>query len=250
MNKEYFAELRLKKGKTLEGLSEATGIPVGTLSKISSGCSKPSYHNMCLIAKELGCSLDDFTDMVDSTLTEDEWELLSGYRTLSNHSKEFMRFIIDLESEISKYHSEGNKVRTECFVPTGIYGDGAFYESCIIDVIEFSSIEESAKVDFAIKIVTDTLGPAFFQNDILLMSYRFPANGETAIFMHNHKQYIRKYYRTNTGIKLVGVSECSRNFEISDLREFVCIGTVLTVLRGEATVITPNKHRKIIGDRK
>ena len=250
MNKEYFDGIRLKKGKTLEALSEATGIPVGTLSKISSGRSRPSYYNMCLIAKELDCSLDDFTDMINSKLTEDERELLTKYRTLNNHSKEIIGFIIDLETRVSRGHSEGDKSIMECFVPTGIYGDGAFYESCNVDVIEYTNIDKDEKAEFAIKVVTDTLSPVFFRNDILLMSHRFPMNGEIAIFMHNHKQYIRKYYRTDSTIKLVGVSEYSRTLENCDLRDFVCIGTVLTVLRGEVTVITQNKYRKIIGERK
>ncbi len=250
MNKEYFDELRFKKGMTLEVLSEATGIPVGTLSKISSGRSKPSYHNMCLIAKELGCSLDFFTDMVDSTLTEEEWELLTAYRKLNNHSKEFMKFIIDLETEISSEKYDSDKATIECFVPTGIYGDGAFYESCLIDIIEYSKSEIDVSADFAIRIVTDTLSPTFFQNDILLMNYRFPSNGETAIFMHNHKQYIRKYYRADNKVKLVGVNDFSKNIEVSDLHDFVCIGTLVTVLRGNTSVVTPSKCKKIIGDRK
>lgn len=250
LNKEYFDGIRLKKGKTLEGLSEDTGIPVGTLSKISSGCSKPSYHNMCLIAKELGCSLDDFTDMIDSKLTEDERELLTQYRKLNNHSKEIVSFIIDLETKVSRGHSEGDKSIIECFVPTGIYGDGAFYESCNVDIIEYTNVDNDVDAEFAIKVVTDTLGPVFFRNDVLLMSNRFPMNGEIAIFMHNHKQYIRKYYRTDKDIKLVGVNESTRIIETCDLRDFVCVGTVLTVLRGEVTVIAQNRYKKIISERK
>lgn len=250
MNKEYFDGLRLKNGITLEGLSEATGIPVGTLSKISSGCSKPSYHNMCLIAKELGCSLDDFTDIIDSRLTEGERELLNKYRTLNNHSKELVNYIIDLEAKVSKGHSEGNKSIIECFVPTGIYGDGSFYESCNVDIIEYTNIDDDVNAEFAIKMITDTLGPVFFRNDILLMSNRFPMNGEIAIFMNNHKQYIRKYYCTDKGIKLVGINDYSRNIENCNLKDFVCIGTLLTVLRGEVRMITPNKYKKIIGTKK
>ncbi len=250
MNKEYFDDLRLKKNMTLESLSEETGIPVGTLSKISSGCSKPSYHNMCLIAKALGCSLDDFTDLIDSSLTEDERELLDTYRTLNNHCKENIRYIIDLETEISSRHSTGCKSILECFVPTGIYGDNSFYESCNIELIEFSNLVLNGNADFAIKVVTDALGPVFYQNDILIIGYRFPVNGETAIFLHNHRQYVRKYYRTDNGVKLVALNEHSRNFEIADLYEFVCVGTVLTVLRGDVSIIETNKHKKIIGAKK
>lgn len=250
MNKEYFDEIRMKRGMTLEKLSEDTGIPVGTLSKISSGSTRPSYHNMCLIARALNCSLDDFTDVIDSALSEDEQSLLEIYRKLGNHSKEIVRKIIDMEAEISSIRSHNEKYLMECFVPTKISGDGAFYESCNVDIIDVGNHEIAENGDFCIKMVTDALCPVYFRNDILVINYRFPMIGETAIFLHNHRQYIRKYYRTEKGIKLMAINDYVKSIDLPDLREYVCVGTVMTVLRGNIDVITPNKYKKIIGEKK
>ena len=250
MNKEYFDRIRMKRGMTLEKLSEDTGIPVGTLSKISSGNTKPSYHNMCLISKALKCSLDDFTDMLDSSLTEEETSLLADYRALDNHSKNLIRVIIDMEMEISDFYSADKGYLMECFVPTRVSGEGEFYESCNVDIIDAGNSEIAQNGDFCLKVVTDDLCPVYFRNDILVINYRFPKTGETAIFLHNNKQYIRRYYRTDSGIKLMGVNDYVKNIEVSDLREYICIGTGVTVLRGKIDVIASNKYRKNIGERK
>ena len=61
-------------------LSEASGIPIGTLNKIIYGETKsPTLDNMQAIAEALGCTLDDFvtSDYDPHTLaahaTEEDW---------------------------------------------------------------------------------------------------------------------------------------------------------------------------------
>lgn len=250
MKKEYFDQIRLSRGMTLEKLSELTEIPVGTLSKISSGSSKPSYHNMCLIANALNCSLDDFTDVVDSSLTKDELYVLNEYRCLNNHGKEFIKQLLYLESELSNIMNDSKKKIVECFIPTGISGDGGFWESCNVSLIEIADNKQYNNFDFCIKMVSDAFCPVFFQNDYLAVSSRFPKNGDTAIFLHDNRQYLRKYYRGDNSIKLVPLIENAREFELPDLREFVCIGTVLTVLHDEVNVVSENMYRKNIYDKK
>ncbi|MBQ7375575.1 MAG: helix-turn-helix transcriptional regulator, partial [Clostridia bacterium] len=52
-------KLKSEKKITNDKLSELTGIPLGTLSKILAGISdSPKLSNMVLIAEALGCSLD------------------------------------------------------------------------------------------------------------------------------------------------------------------------------------------------
>ena len=52
-------QIKTEKKITNEKLSELTGIPLGTLSKIMAGISdSPKLSNMVLIAEALGCTLD------------------------------------------------------------------------------------------------------------------------------------------------------------------------------------------------
>ena len=84
---------------TNERLSELTGIPLGTLSKIMAGISdSPKLSNMVLIASALGCSLDYIVSGTPEnthnyTLAPDEITLMENYRQLDGHGKGLLQII-------------------------------------------------------------------------------------------------------------------------------------------------------------
>lgn len=99
---------RIKKIKserkiTNEKLSELTGIPLGTLSKIMAGISdSPKLSNMVLIASALGCSLDYIVSGTpentnNCTLSESELSLIEDYRQLDSHGKELVMLVAQKE---------------------------------------------------------------------------------------------------------------------------------------------------------
>lgn len=56
-------EIRKQKGLSIDELCELSGIPKGTLSKITAGITtSPTLDTVRAIAKALGCKLDDFDD--------------------------------------------------------------------------------------------------------------------------------------------------------------------------------------------
>lgn len=100
MGLEIINKLKKEKGLTNEELSQRSGVPLGTLSKITSGITKdPKLETLKAIAKVLNCSLDDFDDNSDSnsTMTKDEIILLNQYRQLSQRSKKLVSTIISFE---------------------------------------------------------------------------------------------------------------------------------------------------------
>lgn len=66
MGLEKIAEFRKKKGLSIDDLSRKSGVPKGTLSKISAGITKnPNLETLKSIARALECSLDDFDDKIE-----------------------------------------------------------------------------------------------------------------------------------------------------------------------------------------
>ena len=56
-------DIRKEKNISIDELSELSGVPKGTLSKITAGITtKPSIDTVKAIARALDCSLDDFDD--------------------------------------------------------------------------------------------------------------------------------------------------------------------------------------------
>ena len=71
MGLEKIAEYKKKLGLTTEELSEKSGVPLGTLTKILSGATKdPKLETLKSIAHVLGLSLDDFDDREKKVVPE------------------------------------------------------------------------------------------------------------------------------------------------------------------------------------
>ena len=101
---------RIKKIKserhiTNDKLSEMTGIPLGTLSKILAGISdSPKLSNMLAICRALDCSLDYIVSGTPEnhhnyTLSEGEIALVEHYRRLDRHGSELVALVLDKEYE-------------------------------------------------------------------------------------------------------------------------------------------------------
>ena len=107
MEQETYLE-RIKKLKscrkiTNDKLSEMTGIPLGTLSKLLAGISdSPKLSNIVAISRALDCSLDWLITGVpentnNDTLEPDEMTLVESYRELDGYGRALTLAVMDME---------------------------------------------------------------------------------------------------------------------------------------------------------
>ena len=107
MEQETYLE-RIKKLKstrkiTNDRLSEMTGIPLGTLSKLLAGISdSPKLSNIVAISRALDCSLDWLITGVPEntnnyTLESDEMTLVESYRELDSYGRALTLAVVDME---------------------------------------------------------------------------------------------------------------------------------------------------------
>ncbi len=102
---ERIKQLKSEQKITNDRLSELTGIPLGTLSKLLAGISdSPKLANIVAIADVLGCSLDYIVSGVPQntnnyTLQAEEIELIEAYRTLDSYGRDLAETVIRKESE-------------------------------------------------------------------------------------------------------------------------------------------------------
>lgn len=96
-------QVKAEKKITNERLSEITGIPLSTLSKILAGISdSPKLSNMVLIARALDCTLDYIVSGTPQnnnnyTLNRQEIELIETYRQLDEYGKELVEMVTEKE---------------------------------------------------------------------------------------------------------------------------------------------------------
>lgn len=96
-------EIRKEKGITLDELCEKSGIPKGTLSKITAEITNnPTLETVRLISSALGCSLDDLDETTQKikkapSYSEEAQELAKDYDGLDDHGKRVVRLVADEE---------------------------------------------------------------------------------------------------------------------------------------------------------
>ena len=98
MNVNFINQKRKELGYTVPELAEASGLPLGTLSKITAGINdNPKLETLRALAKALKCSLDDFAD--DGTPSEEfpisdaEKLLILSYRNTPNMQEAVNRLL-------------------------------------------------------------------------------------------------------------------------------------------------------------
>ncbi len=108
MEYTYIDRIKLLKSQkkiTNDRLSEMTGIPLGTLSKIMAGISdSPKLSNIIAICDALECTLDYIVSGTPEnhnnyTLTDDEIRMIESYRALDEHGQEIVDLVLDKENE-------------------------------------------------------------------------------------------------------------------------------------------------------
>lgn len=90
---------------TNDRLSDMTGIPLGTLSKLLAGINdSPKLSNIVAISEALGCSLDYLITGIPQnthnfTLEDDEILLVDQYRALDEYGRTLVKSVLQLEQD-------------------------------------------------------------------------------------------------------------------------------------------------------
>ena len=106
-------QLKSEQKITNDRLSEMTGIPLGTLSKILAGISdSPKLANIVAIANALGTSLDYLVSGIPQnrhnyTLEPEEIALIEDFRALDRYGRSLCHLVIEKEAERVR-ESEGS----------------------------------------------------------------------------------------------------------------------------------------------
>ena len=119
---DYIDRIKLLKSEkkiTNDALSEMTGIPLGTLSKILAGISdSPKLSNIVAICDALDTSLEYVVNGIPEntnnfTLDRGEMRIIENYRALDTHGKELVTLVLDKEKErVSREQYQDHSVST------------------------------------------------------------------------------------------------------------------------------------------
>ena len=233
MEQETYLE-RIKKLKssrkiTNDKLSEMTGIPLGTLSKLLAGINdSPKLVNMVAISRALDCSLDWLITGVPEntnnyTLNAEEIRLVEEYRKLDDWGRDLVETVVSKASErlaeavveapakpektarILPTIATGNRYAEEQRVRTGkrpikMYrlpvsaGVGEYLEEDVAETINIPNNEKTAEADYALRISGNSMEPKYHSGDVLLVQNAESVEmGELGIFLLDGCGFFKVY---------------------------------------------------------
>jgi len=170
-----------------------------------------------------------------------ELEMIRYFRELPKHRQEAIRYIIEIEHEISPARNLGANEEdcVTCFVPTGNMVDGMVLDSRDFITVNIAEYKKNSleRIDCAVKITSNHLHPVYMKGDILLISKRAPRDGDIGIFIlkDTRQIYIREFKQThpcelrpiNSYGEILYVDGDSKE----DMDKWIKFGTVITVMR-------------------
>lgn len=243
------AELKI----TNDQLSEMTGIPLGTLSKILAGISdSPKLANIVAIAEALDCSLDFLItgnpeNTNNYTLTSPEIHLVETFRQLDNYGKELTLVVMNKEKErtLDIYHNPEQPSRARILTnPAAARTDASGLGKRTIKLFDMPvsagrgidlSDEDATEVkipdnvktqdaDFALRISGNSMEPKFHNGDILLVQNCESVEvGELGIFILDGAGYFKKF----DGDRLLSLNPIYAPIPLSDFADVQCAGRVI-----------------------
>ena len=257
-------QLKANKKITNDELSDITGIPLGTLSKILAGISdSPKLSNIVAICEALGCSLDYVVSGTPEnnnnyTLEIGEIRLIENYRKLDSHGREMVTLVLEKECErlraadyseiatpdrvrepsakllkvpsalnnnVSRF---GGKRPLPMFEMPVSAGPGVFLDDSRAEEIMIPDNPRTEAADFAIRISGHSMEPRYHDGDVLLIQdCDTVENGDLAVFVLDGSGYFKKY----GGDRLISLNPEFGDILLKDFDEVMCCGKVIGRLK-------------------
>lgn len=264
---DYIDRIKARKSEkkiTNEQLSELTGIPVSTLSKILAGFSdSPKLSNIVAICDALDCSVDYILSGVPEntnnyTLEPDEMRLIEDWRALDRHGREMVRLVMDKEGErvtMDAYESAAaprgrvipeERVRARVAAAPArktpgfdkrqilLYslpvsaGPGEYLDDGAAESITIPHTAKTADADFALRISGNSMEPKYHDGDVVLVENCDSVEpGETAIFILDGTGYVKVF----GGDRLVSLNPEYGDILLRGFEDIHCAGRVVGKLK-------------------
>ena len=263
----YIDRIKLMKAErklTNDRLSELSGIPLGTLSKLMAGMNEsPKLSNIVSICKALDCSVDYIItgnpeNTNNYTLSEEEISLIERYRSLDRWGKELTDEVISRENDrVESLRETGSDDRASASsarilkpiqtagrfagaqVPSGkrtvmLYelpvsaGVGVYLDDNRAERVSIPNNEKTAEADYALRISGNSMEPKYHNGDILLVQNAESVEvGEAGIFLLDGNGFFKIY----GGDRLISLNPDYGPILLKDFTDVQCRGRVLGRIR-------------------
>lgn len=246
MGLEKINEIRKEKRMDLATLAELSGVPYGTLSKITAGITKdPKLETVKSIARTLGVTIDVFDDAPsrqqaegsDPQFTPEEKNLIKKYRGLDTHGKKAVDWIAEhelnrlqgIEPPIGGIIENATTAYTKIIPFPGKVSAGLGVEA----IPDYDTIAGPDAADFALLVDGDSMEPRYHSGQIIYIREQPTVeNGQIAVVQiqgpddFQPQAYLKKVKITGTTAQLISLNKAYDTLTVP-LDELTILGTVI-----------------------
>lgn len=253
--------IKSQKKLTNDRLSELSGVPLGTLSKLLAGMNEsPKLSNIVAICSALDCSVEYIvTGAPDNTnnytLSQEEISLIEAYRQLDAWGKSVADVVIAKECErvgatvpdaaapaapvrILQPKKQAGRFAGERLIrgkrTIRLYdlpvsaGVGVYLDDERSEKITIPGNEKTAEADYALRISGNSMEPKYHDGDILLVqSAESVEIGELGIFLLDGSGFFKQF----GGDRLISLNSEYGPILLKDFSDVQCRGRVIGRLR-------------------
>lgn len=229
MISENLRDILEKKNMKKEQLAELADLPIETVRNIYYGrTTDPKVSTMLAISKVLNVSVNRLMGQQLYSLSEER--LIMNYRRCGAHGRSMIMLTANYEADLSRHEKDAtNKYTIPCIIPTEAVKDGIKYSSS--EMVDVQTDNPAAYI--AIEVTSNEFTPRFCKGDRVLFADRFPASGETAIFIIDCMVYCRVFEEHDDGYLLRSLNHHGQDFKMKRLDKVKCIGTYVGIIRNE-----------------
>jgi len=233
-------DLKSRRGLTAGELSEASGIPLGTLNKLLTGViEEPKLATAKALAEALGTTLAAIIGEADDTPTaDDERKLLLDYRAADEYGKALVRKVAEMDSGRT---ADGNEALDDRALRAQSSEDGAvitlpLYYSPVSagpgavlgggehETIDVRASYTTEQADFALRVSGNSMEPRFKSGDIVLVHQQSAVLfGELGIFIADGEGYFKRFM----GDRLHSLNPEYPDIPLRRFDDFFCCGKVV-----------------------
>ena len=257
-------QMKAERKLTNDRLSELSGIPLGTLSKLMAGMNEsPKLSNIVAICNALDCSVDYIVtgnpeNTNNYTLSSDEIRLVEQYRLLDRWGRELTDEVISRERDrVASLHGDGEIAEKSApaarilkpiksagrfagaQAPSGkrtvmLYelpvsaGVGIYLDDSRAERVSIPNSEKTAEADYALRISGNSMEPKYHNGDVLLVQNTESVEiGEAGIFLLDGSGFFKIY----GGDRLISLNPDYGPILLKDFADVQCRGRVIGRLR-------------------
>lgn len=229
---EAIAHFRKIRGMTIDDLAEKSGVPKGTINKITNGITNsPKLETVRSLATALGVSLEDLNNTHSDQINEispDDVLLIRKIRSLSAKGQKAVDALIDVIYDAENKHTDNiiNLRRIPEYLVPASAGNGNFLDESPYDIVEVGP-EAPVATSFLLRASGDSMEPRIHDGERLYIKQQeFVEDGEIGIFCYDGNVYVKKFHRLNGDACLVSLNKAYDPIRVNN-DSVRCLGKVL-----------------------